>query len=145
MFLHNVWVLMGMLSSGFINLSFRKSATAVAAHNDNDHLRMVFTAQEIQDLHGLSKLYVRQGALIEPIFKKGDGISCVIFDRHRGPKATVMAIVKNVPEKDFPNYMVNFGIGFQPTATINFADVLRLGRQHLGRVLSTPDRAFDLI
>lgn len=71
-------------------------------------------------------------------------MSCVIFDR-AGQKrpSTVLAVVKQQSPDTFPNYMVNFGLGYEPTATLNFSEVLRLGRLHMDRVFPDIRRQFN--
>lgn len=102
-------------------------------HNDNERFRLVFSPTEVSALNALCAAFVQNGCLLKPVYKKGDDVSCAIFEKSEARKPVILAVVKQVMPESFPNYMVNFGIGFEPTATLNFPDVLRLGRMHLDR------------
>lgn len=126
------------------------SAVKIGGQNDNDaakqrdYLRgQHFTRNEMKSLDKILFPYYLSGQLKRADYKPGERTSHIVLERGDVPRnGTVFAVVKHMSDDKEPYYAVNFGIGYQPTTTINFPEVERLARMHLGRALHPSQNSF---
>jgi len=115
---------------------FAKKTRPLSPDNQHPTYSHVFTAKEMDEIRKTASPYIGGSGIKHPLFRAYDnGLGEMRLVRTGERNVTVMNVLKYTHHDAPTTHNINFGIGYAPSSTLNFSEMMRQCRLHLDRVL----------